>query len=621
MTLAELRELIAKQKNPETAASITPDEINAIAQLGENAADLTDEQLVELQDVIRETAHEQGKLSPSPTTVAILRQVGKVREAVAGQITARATAAEEIAAEMADLLKGFETPEPAEPQADATETGEQADEAPADAPVDAPADAEPAREPALAASGRIDAATVKALAQAMKLAFTAPDAVVASAADRPQGRTGRPGTTATPTGAPREVAQAKVYLGSNASSGREIDSDLALAQAVHDKWRGAYQAASFSGRMPVVHVDTAYPDSRILGNDSSVNFEKIRAATNPQSLVAAGGLCAPLETMYDVEVIGSAARPVKNALAGFQVERGGITYRPNSSAASVLANGTGIWTVEDDAAVPLGEKACYEVECPDMTEAVVRAVYLCLEFSNITARFDPETTASNVQEGMIAHARAAENALLADIKAGSKLLTGREQSVGAVRHILGELDRAVAYYRNRHRIDTTMPLTWIAPAWFMAQARADLAYQMAAGDWQDALGVADSQILAWFSRRSVAPVWHLDGTTDPETVGTVTIPQQTYDDAAAGAVIPDFPGSIDSLLFTSGSWLFLDGGSLDLGLVRDSTLNARNRYRQFSETFEGVADRGVESLRLNIECEATGYSAGVTEMVTDGAAV
>jgi hypothetical protein len=45
-----------------------------------------------------------------------------------------------------------------------------------------------------------------------------------------------------------------------------------------------------------------------------------------------------------------------------------------------------------------------------------------------------------------------------------------------------------------------------------------------------------------------------------------------------------------------GAHLFLDGGTLDLGIVRDSTLNSTNDYQQFMETFEGHAFIGVESL-------------------------
>jgi hypothetical protein len=53
-----------------------------------------------------------------------------------------------------------------------------------------------------------------------------------------------------------------------------------------------------------------------------------------------------------------------------------------------------------------------------------------------------------------------------------------------------------------------------------------------------------------------------------------------------------FPTKLVWNLFPEGAIQFLDGGRLDLGVVRDSTLDATNDYETFVETFEGLADRG-----------------------------
>jgi len=395
-----------------------------------------------------------------------------------------------------------------------------------------------------------------------------------------------------------------------------MTSEVEVARAIHDKFRGAYQAARPGTRMPVLTVDVEYPENRVLGASIESNFEKIRAVTSPDALVAAGGLCAPLETLYDIEVIGSTARPIRDALARFAVERGGIQYRPASSAAAAV-NGAGVWTLEDDEAADGSGgavKDCYVVDCPGVEDATVQAIYSCLEFSNITARFDPESTTANVREGLIAHARIAERELYRQMAALSKAVQANPQEVGATRHILGEMDKLVAYYRDRHRLDESVSLSWMAPQWLRNMMRADIAYQMAAGDWEAALGVADGMLAGFFQRRGVAPVWFLDGNPDAETVSGISIPQQTYDDLAAGGTIPAFPSPVDTLLYTSGSFLFLDGGSLDLGLVRDSQLNSRNRYQQFSETFEGVAFRGVEALRPVFDVCPTGSSSGTVSV-------
>jgi hypothetical protein len=42
----------------------------------------------------------------------------------------------------------------------------------------------------------------------------------------------------------------------------------------------------------------------------------------------------------------------------------------------------------------------------------------------------------------------------------------------------------------------------------------------------------------------------------------------------------------------------MSGGVLDIGVVRDSTLDATNDYEIFTEVFETVAFRGVEALTV-----------------------
>jgi hypothetical protein len=63
------------------------------------------------------------------------------------------------------------------------------------------------------------------------------------------------------------------------------------------------------------------------------------------------------------------------------------------------------------------------------------------------------------------------------------------------------------------------------------------------------------------------------------------------------------------LLFVTGTYQFLDGGRLDLGVVRDSTLDATNDYETFVETFEGAAFRGIEAIQVQSMVQPSGGSA------------
>jgi hypothetical protein len=704
---------------------MTLDELRELAEkIRSDAAQVTDEQLGQARDAIQKHVADAKKAGASAETNRLLTDLQPVKGAVDGEITSRATAKAETESETSRLLEELGR------VADITPGGaEDADAEVVELPVAEDADSEPVAVAASGFSGAQAAQIAKTAADSAVAAFTALQGKPASQglpAAEPQGRPAR--VTAQPAALAAQPQTEQVRLRVHAAGsdgtrqhGQEISNTADLGRVFADRLRGA-SGRGADGRVYVATVASEYPESRILrGTDADVsgNFAKIQDVTSPQALVAAGGLCAPLQTLYDVDVVGSTARPFRDALARFNVERGGITYRPNSSAAAAVY-GAGVWTMNDDAADPVGSKGCYVVDCPDPQEAVVEAIYLCLEFSNVTSRFDPEVTAANVQLGSIAHARLAENRLLAKVAAGSKALSA-PKVIGATRDILVNLDKAVAYYRNRHRIDEAVSLTFVLPGWVKSMMRADIARQMAAGDWMLALAVADAKIASWFSDRGVSIVWHLDGPAGLDEVQTVTITgtptggtftltysgqttaaiaynataatvkaalaalsnikpediqvaggpgpgtpwtvtfsggaadghnvaqmtatgsltggttpavavttttggggaitvngisiaSQTYPEAAAGDVLPGFPDQIDSLLFTSGSWLFLDGGNLDLGLVRDSTLNDRNRYRQFMETFEGAAFRGIESLRMVMTVQPTGQTSGTKDL-------
>lgn len=369
--------------------------------------------------------------------------------------------------------------------------------------------------------------------------------------------------------------------------------------------------SSVQGKQYVARFEFTYPEERILRKDVGlgVNSGKIEAVTDPAALTAAG-LCAPLENLYDINVVGVTQRPIRDALARFAVDRGGIQYRMPMDAL-VMTDGLGIWTVTDDEDVT-GDpetdpaKTCAVIDCPDLATAVVYSTYLCLQYPNFSARFDREWVDATTRAAMIAWARFAENQLLSRILAGSKLIY-QNTVISAARDVLVAIDKTVAYYRNRHRLDSMVPLRMILPRWVLDLFRADMARGFP-GDL-DALAIADSTIMSWFRARGVNVTFHLDGLAGA-TVNSQAIPDQFYANVAAGAVIPEFIDKIDAVLFAEGDWLYLDGGTLDLGLVRDSSLNRINRYQQFVENFEGVAFNGIESLRMVLQVYPRGAVVG-----------
>jgi hypothetical protein len=390
--------------------------------------------------------------------------------------------------------------------------------------------------------------------------------------------------------------------------------------------------------VPVATVRTTYPDGRRLRqNRIDENTSVIREATSRDALVAAGqaaqqngaivaagGLCGPIETLNDVPVLGSTARPVRDALANFGADRGGVRWREHVSFGD-FADAIGFWTMqndEDSAAARAAatteapyagpEKPCAAVECPDEAEAFVEAITLCLLFRNVSARFDPEGTAANIAAAQVAHARVAENRLLSQIAALSTTVTAGEV-LGTTRDLLTFLDNLFAQYRSFYRLDDSIAFRQVLPEWVRRAMLSDLTRGMS-GDL-DAISVAEATILGWFQRRGVNVTWSLDGLGSRTAVPGVApaIPAQVYGAFTPGGAVAPYPAAIETFLWVEGDMLHLDGGTLDLGVVRDSSLNQTNEYKTFSESWEGVAHRGVEAIRGVVTTRPIGQVAGTAD--------
>jgi hypothetical protein len=353
----------------------------------------------------------------------------------------------------------------------------------------------------------------------------------------------------------------------------------------------------------VASIQGDYPEERRLGKDAETNMAKIDAVASPAALTASGGLCAPLEPYYGIQVIADAARPVRDSLPKFSADRGGVRFIP-PPVLSDVSGAIGVTTAAQDVG-PYGDsegdtpfKPCLHVACGEEQEVEVAAIHRCLTFGNFAARTYPEQVEAWLALAIAAHARRAETLLLDAIDAASTATTGAS-TYSAVRTLLPQIDVAVAAYRSRNRTSQNLALRIMLPAWTKELLRADLARGYQGHDTREVLAVSDAEIAAWFSVRNVTPTFYVDGATGSS---------QIFGAQSAGA-LSAFPSTVVWYLFVEGSFVFLDGGVLDLGLVRDSTLNKTNDYQIFAETFEAVAFYGIESVKVTSTVCPNGVSA------------
>lgn len=409
-------------------------------------------------------------------------------------------------------------------------------------------------------------------------------------------------------------------LRDSSRGGGEFASLEALAEAMYEERRRILHVnQGVTDYMTLGVIEAEYPEEHVL--DPMRSSEQLRSvvaalqgdmhqgvtAAAFDAVTAAGGFCAPAEPYYGIMALATASRPFRASLPQRNAGRGRITFRTPPDFPD-FASAVGQWTNTNDT-TPGSDgpatKPCLVVDCPDTDDAEVYAVTECLTFGNFMARTDPETIANAVQNTAAAFARKAEVLLIDAVKAASTAVTAGD-ALGAYRDLSYQIRVAAAGFRSRHRMAPDAVLEVRLPAWAYDLVLADLVRALP-GDGTLAAG------RDLFDRAMAAANVRLAGTyIDSPTTGV----PQVFGPQPTGQGLVDFPAAVQWHLTAPGSFVLLDNGRLDLGIVRDSTLNSTNDYQTFAETFEGVAFLGLESLWVTSTVCPNGASAGTVDPST-----
>ena len=369
--------------------------------------------------------------------------------------------------------------------------------------------------------------------------------------------------------------------------GQPLDR-LSLAEAMRTVARRlgppAKSPNGIEQRFFVAQANFPYPDERrLMPGELDVNAQKIQAVIpdgitglkGNKVLTASGGLCAPLEPFYTMPNFAVTSRPVREALPSFQADRGGVSV-PEATIIGDIDDAITTMTVEEDEGGTF-TKSCQDLECPDYTDVTVVVFAHCREYGNLNARAWPEKIAHENDLTMAALARTAESYLLTRIKAQSINVTS-STTLGAFVDFVDAIVRAAAGIRYRLRMNPGTNFRALMPSWVP-----DL--------------LVDDTIRTQFAERfaNQARVNSILGSyginvsyyIDTPTTGT----SQGFAAESTGT-LDAFPAEVQFALFPEGAFLHLDAGTLDLGIVRDSTLNSTNDFQIFGEQFENVVRIG-----------------------------
>lgn len=574
----ELLALLDRIVNPDTAdgGPVTDEDLAALtdadlallrAGIGDRADELAD-------DRTPENVGELGRAADA------IERVGAVEDTRATEATERDAAAQAAI----ERINGRRTVDETPAEADSTD--------------DADAPAEPERQPEpVAASGRR-----------------------ASLGDMNRRRAATTGTRDRQPEPARPVPSALTAAGSvpGHDIGSRFDDAYDLGGALNERFRTLGRGGAAGEQVIVASARREYPAARqLIDGDAAGNTRRLGAVTDPEAVVAAGGFCAPAPIDYGVEVVGVTDRPFRDALPGFNADRGQIQFRKNL-AFTDYAGAVSTWTVQNDidaatAGAPDPVKPCLDIACPDLSAAAVDATTLCLNFRSMTSRFDPEGTAAAIRAADIAYARFAETKLLAQARALSIDVTSPATALGGWRDLLAGLEHLIAYKQSRWRIKGLAHRAAL-PLWLPNLLSLDMARGMHGGA-TELLAPATSMFEEWLGRRNVTPVWLLDGMAAQTAVGgsLPAVAQQYYGPLTDSAALPGFPDTTSILVWAEGDFVYLDGGTLDIGVIRDQVSVLNNSYKTFMEEFNGLALRGQETYHMVAALQPRGGQAGAVD--------
>lgn len=331
------------------------------------------------------------------------------------------------------------------------------------------------------------------------------------------------------------------------------------------------------------------------------NGEAVTAA----SLTAAGGWCAPSETLYDFCDVPDATDLL--SLPEITIRRGGVRWPVEPDMSQIFEDFQFFFTEPQLEAVdaegnPTAIKQCVEIPCPDEFEELrLNAVGYCVEAGILQTQGWPELIEWFMRSLTAEHLRAISRRSILDMVAGSgpaKIIPPTSQTAAAS-SVLNSLALMATNLRLNKGLARTATIEGVAPSWFFEVLRADLANQQGV----ETKAVTDQQITAWLTMRNIALQfvgdWQTRSASLPGNLDTLV-----------------YPGTVDILLYPAGTWFRSMSNVIELGVMYPKEQLQVNRYtRFFTEDAIAIGKRCNQSILVRVPIHPDG-SFGAQRQIT-----
>lgn len=362
--------------------------------------------------------------------------------------------------------------------------------------------------------------------------------------------------------------------------GGRVENIYGLAQAMHARAR--MLPVSKTGDPNIYPVAALQREFNFTLNEKSTPQEinaVLTAATDVDILTAAGGWCAPSEISYDFFNIVCEDGMIDLPTVG--LNRGGVQYPTSPSFGDIVAIPDIVWgwTEQDDIDALTSDsvfKPCVRVECPTFVDRRADCFGFCVTAGNLVDYAYPELIANWLRLVFAIRAKAT-NAAIIDIMLNgggsgdpisASIPVDHTGLLGATTSaLLQSIELSIIDYREKYSMCSDSVLEVVLPRWANAVIRADLANR----DGIDVFGVTNGMIADWFNLRGARVQFVGDWQVrEPGAAGTAT--------PGGATALTEWPDTLDYMVFAPGTFVRGNSMSLDLGVTRDSVLNATNDH-------------------------------------------
>lgn len=392
--------------------------------------------------------------------------------------------------------------------------------------------------------------------------------------------------------------------------GGEIKDMKSLVKAMQSRAKALGVTHNGSGqRVPVAQLQRKFAYTIEQNMDLELMSEILSLAADPAALVAAGGWCSPHEISYDFYNIVCLDGMVSLPTIG--INRGGFSWPTSPSFGDISALPGVVWTwtnTQDIAAVTgtaqSGTKPCVRVPCPGYNDATLDCDGVCVTVGNLTKDAFPELIANHLRLVEAIQAHYTNTRLLSALRAGSTAVGTIGSGLPATPGILGSARLQRRDYIEKYAMCDTAVVEAIFPRWSKDIVKSDLAYVAGVTDYNC---VSDTVLADWLDCAGISA----------QFVGDYQVRSAGLPGATAASTA--WPTTLEYMIYPAGTFVRGQGMTLDLGVVRDSTLNATNDFTAaWMEECWLLAKVGHESRKVTVSVNANGNRGA---MSVTGAAV